>query len=77
MRPDIVPGGSFPDYELRDHTGTKRKLSELQGTAVYATCGARGSSNWLGEMPCTGCTSRGQRRAESRCRGVLWRLLPG
>ena len=30
MRPDIVPGGVFPDYELRDHSGTKRKLSELQ-----------------------------------------------
>jgi hypothetical protein len=26
-----VPGGIFPDYELPDHTGTMRKLSELQG----------------------------------------------
>jgi peroxiredoxin len=31
MRSDIVPGASFPDYELRDHTGTYRRLSELQG----------------------------------------------
>ena len=31
MRPDIVPGASFPDYELSDHTGKRRKLSELQG----------------------------------------------
>jgi hypothetical protein len=31
MRPDIVPGGIFPNYELPDHTGTVRKLSELQG----------------------------------------------
>src|SRR4030081_436099 len=31
MRPDIHPGGLFPDYELPDHTGTRRKLSELQG----------------------------------------------
>jgi peroxiredoxin len=31
MRADIVPGGIFPDYELTDHTRTRRKLSELQG----------------------------------------------
>ena len=31
MRPDIVPGAIFPDYELTDHTGKRRKLSELQG----------------------------------------------
>jgi peroxiredoxin len=31
MRSDIVPGGLFPDYELRDHTGNLRKLSGLQG----------------------------------------------
>ena len=31
MRTDIVPGGTFPDYELPDHTNTRRKLSELQG----------------------------------------------
>jgi peroxiredoxin len=31
MRADIVPGGIFPDYELTDHTKTRRKLSELQG----------------------------------------------
>ncbi|MGZ3456769.1 MAG: redoxin domain-containing protein [Polyangiales bacterium] len=31
MRPDIVPGAIFPDYELPDHTGKHRKLSELQG----------------------------------------------
>jgi peroxiredoxin len=31
MRSDIVPGGAFPDYELPDHTGTLRRLSELQG----------------------------------------------
>jgi hypothetical protein len=32
MRPDIAPGGVFPDYELTDHTKTRRRLSELQGT---------------------------------------------
>jgi hypothetical protein len=29
MRPDIVPGGTFPDYELPDHERVSRKLSEL------------------------------------------------
>jgi peroxiredoxin len=32
MRADIVPGAVFPDYELTDHTGKRRKLSELQGS---------------------------------------------
>ena len=31
MRTDMVPGATFPDYELSDHTGRHRKLSELQG----------------------------------------------
>jgi len=31
MRADIVPGGTFPDYELTDHTKTRRRLSGLQG----------------------------------------------
>ncbi len=31
MRSDIVPGGIFPNYELPDHTGKLRRLSELQG----------------------------------------------
>jgi peroxiredoxin len=30
MRPDIVPGAVFPDYELADHRGVHRTLSELQ-----------------------------------------------
>ena len=29
MRADIVPGGVFPDYELTDHTKTRRRLSEV------------------------------------------------
>jgi hypothetical protein len=24
MRPDIIPGGTFPDYALPDHTNTVR-----------------------------------------------------
>jgi peroxiredoxin len=31
VRADIAPGGLFPDYELTDHTKTRRRLSELQG----------------------------------------------
>lgn len=31
MRTDMVPGATFPDYELSDHTGKHRKLSALQG----------------------------------------------
>ncbi|HEX8790792.1 MAG TPA: redoxin domain-containing protein [Polyangiaceae bacterium] len=31
MRESIVPGAAFPDFELPDHTGKHRKLSELQG----------------------------------------------
>lgn len=31
MRADIVPGASFPDCELPDQRGKRRKLSELQG----------------------------------------------
>jgi peroxiredoxin len=30
MRADIVPGGRFPDYELTDHTKSRRRLSDLQ-----------------------------------------------
>lgn len=30
MRSDIVPGATFPDYELSDHTGTHRTLSAIQ-----------------------------------------------
>jgi hypothetical protein len=29
MRSDITRGGTFPDYELPDHTDTLRKLNEL------------------------------------------------
>lgn len=30
MRPDIVAGAHFPDYELPDQRGKHRTLSELQ-----------------------------------------------
>jgi len=30
MRPEIRPGGIFPDYAFPNHLGTVRRLSELQ-----------------------------------------------
>jgi peroxiredoxin len=43
MRADIVPGAVFPDYELADHTGTHRKLSDLQGLDPLILVLSRGS----------------------------------
>ena len=42
MRSDMVPGGTFPDFELPDHTNTPRKLSELQGDDPMILTLARG-----------------------------------
>jgi len=42
MRSDIAPGSKFPDYQLPDHTGTSRKLSELQGEDPMILTLARG-----------------------------------
>ncbi len=43
MRPDIAPGSAFPDYELRDHTGTKQRLSALQGADPMVVVLSRGA----------------------------------
>ena len=42
MRPDIAPGGTFPDYELPDHENVPRRLSELQGEDPLILTLARG-----------------------------------
>jgi peroxiredoxin len=42
LRPDIKAGSVFPDYELPDHTNTRRKLSELQGEDPLILTLARG-----------------------------------
>jgi peroxiredoxin len=42
MRADIVPGALFPDYELTDHRGGRRRLSELQGDDPLVLVLARG-----------------------------------
>jgi peroxiredoxin len=42
MRSDIVPGATFPDYELPDHENVPRRLSELQGGDPLILTLARG-----------------------------------
>lgn len=42
MRSDIVRGAPFPDYELPDHTGKHRTLSELQGDDPLVVVLSRG-----------------------------------
>ena len=42
MRNDLVPGNVFPDYQLPHHTGTPRRLSELQGDDPLILTVARG-----------------------------------
>jgi peroxiredoxin len=43
MRTDIVPGATFPDYDLPDHRGKHRKLSEIQGSDPMIVMLSRGS----------------------------------
>jgi peroxiredoxin len=42
MRPDITVGATCPDYALPDHTGTRRRLSELQGNDPMILIPSRG-----------------------------------
>ena len=53
MRADIRPGSVFPDYELSDHTATRRKLSDLQGQDPMVLVLSRG-----------GCCPKDRRQAE-------------
>jgi len=43
MRSDIVPGATFPDYELPDHTNVPRKLSGIGGADPLILTLARGN----------------------------------
>ena len=43
MRADIVLGATFPDYELADHMGEPRRLSELQGIDPMVVLLTRGN----------------------------------
>src|SRR5579875_4015312 len=42
MRSDIIPGGTFPDYELPDQDRVTRTLSEIQGEDPLILTLARG-----------------------------------
>jgi peroxiredoxin len=42
MRQDIVPGATFPDYELTVHSGERQKLSDVQGNDPMIVLLARG-----------------------------------
>jgi peroxiredoxin len=53
MRADFVPGATFPDYELSDHTAKRRKVSELQGQHPMVLVLSRG-----------GFCPKGRRQAE-------------
>jgi len=43
MRDDIRPGSTFPNYELPDHRGIRRKLSDLQGADPMILVLSRGA----------------------------------
>jgi peroxiredoxin len=43
MRADIIPGAVFPDYDLPDHRGKHRKLSDLQRSDPMIVMLSRGS----------------------------------
>jgi hypothetical protein len=43
MRADIVPGAVFPDYELPDPAGQRRKLSQYQGVDPMIVVLTRGN----------------------------------
>ena len=51
MRSDIVAGAVFPDYELTDHTGKHRKLSDLQGPDPMILVLSRGGILPKGSAP--------------------------
>ena len=51
MRANIVAGAVFPDYDLTDHTGERRKLSELQGPDPMILVLSRGGILPQGSAP--------------------------
>ena len=42
MNPALTPGGAFPDYELPDHLGIRRRLSDIQESDPMILTLARG-----------------------------------
>jgi hypothetical protein len=66
MRSDIVPGAVFPDYELSDHRGTRRTLSELQHGDPLVLVLSRG-----GFSPKKGGNTRDSCNSIARCKWLL------
>jgi hypothetical protein len=66
MRADIAPGGALPDYELTDHTKTRRRLSELQGNDPMILVLSR---PLLPEGPPAAPRARGRRTRSCSSRG--------
>jgi peroxiredoxin len=65
MRADIVAGAQFPDYELSDHTGKRRRLSEIAENEPMVIVLARG-----------GYCPKDRRQHEGLA--ALWReMMPG
>jgi hypothetical protein len=54
MRTEVMPGRAFPDYELPDHTGTVRRLSEIQGGDPMITVLAREAYSAKDQWPACG-----------------------
>ena len=65
MRADIVPGAVFPDYELSDHRGKHRKLSELREGDPLVLVLSRG-----GFCPKTGDSTKGSCSSIARCKSA-------
>ena len=65
MRPDIIPGAVFPDYELSDNRGKHRTLSELQQGDPLVLVLSRGSY-----CPKTGDNTKGSCNSTARCRSA-------
>lgn len=63
IRADIVPGGTFPDYELTDHTKTRGRLNDLQGVDPMIL--VLSHENF--------CPNTGKHRRRAARRGRLWR----
>jgi hypothetical protein len=46
MRQDLQPGNRFPEMELPDHAGNRRRLSELGWTPAGCFCPTPNGATW-------------------------------
>ncbi|ACA15880.1 conserved hypothetical protein [Methylobacterium sp. 4-46] len=77
MRPDMVPGASFPDDEPADHTGKRRKLSDLQGQHPMIPVLSRGGFCPEDRRRHEGLVQRRREREVGYCRLVTFRERAG